>query len=91
MTAFTLLQMSSAGCHQLQYITKRLEVVDGYKLQLCESGCPDYHDGTCPAYLELVSQRPLSDTNVIFSNTVAEEAKRLGLTKSEVRRRRSKI
>ena len=51
--------------------------------------CDHYDNGKCPAFIKLKAMKPKSANNVVFSNTVASEAERLGISKSEVRRRRT--
>lgn len=84
------MQYRDAGC----YILKNNQTYDetlvkGYAGKVCEVGCRFFNNDTCDAHLRMVAIQPLSATTVIYSNTVKDEAKRLNISVSEVRRRRA--
>ena len=86
MTPFRLLQYQEAGCP----IVKNTDIK-----HLCtldhDCDLSFRNGGGCVARINLIKMLPKSATNVVFNNTVAEEAKRLGLSKSEIRRRRAAL
>jgi hypothetical protein len=79
--SFTLLQYQEAGC----------PIVLNPTVKLCNSNVEcdlSFRKGGCEAYKKLLAIKPLSDNTVVHTNSVKAEAKRLGLSLSEVRRRR---
>ena len=56
----------------------------------CTTGCAYYRGGACPAYRKLF--RPiLAQMDKPETETVAQQAERLGVSKSEIRRRRRRV
>jgi len=56
----------------------------------CTTGCPAFKDGRCPAYQQYHTAC-VKKTNAIKPvESVAQIAKRLGISKNEVRRRKHK-
>jgi len=92
MKAFTLLQHREAGCNQVtgRYASDIIAkvITEGNK-EICHPAlCTYFNYGECPAYKKLKAMQPLSATKVVFTNKVADEMARLGLSKSAVRRQR---
>jgi hypothetical protein len=52
------------------------------------TGCGEYNNGRCPAYLKLLKDSPVAGQEP--GETVRQTAERLGITIAEVRRRRRK-
>ncbi len=84
MQRFEVAEYMAAGCFQVERgpgfaVGVGLHgFTDG---RMCD-GCPEFKEGRCPSYKELT--RGLAPTE-----TVREEAARLGISISEVRRRRN--
>ena len=93
--SFTFEQYNLARCHQIHGDTNRPgnptfmhTLIDSTGGKVCNN-CSWYSNASCEAYKFLMSDRPFSDIQPVFTERVRDEAKRLGLSLSEVRRRRS--
>lgn len=87
MNSYTMQQYLDAGCNQLgirDLVASALYNATGGKV--CDTGCPYFKEGNCEAYKNLtrrVTAKPAP------TETVKQEAARLGVSINEVRRRRN--
>ena len=93
--AFTYEQYSQARCHQIHGEISNKGSQHFMRLLINQNNgvvcniCPWHkRDENCEAYKLLMSDRPFSDVQPIFTEPVRDEAKRLGISISEVRKRR---
>ena len=92
MESFSLLQYQEAGCNLIFGLSEYdPEKIYKNNINPCNSNCRFFDNGNCIAYQNLQAIRPLSATKVVCTNTVREEAKRLGLSLSEVRKIRRNL
>lgn len=90
MDSFTLLQYQESGCNLIFGLSEYdPEKIYRNNINPCNNACRFFDNGNCIAYQKLLAIRPTSATRAIFTNTVREEAKRLGISISEVRRQRA--
>jgi hypothetical protein len=95
MESFTLEQYKQAQCTQLvgnadnkgNPILMAL-LVRETNGRVCETGCCWLNNGKCEPYKLLISNKPFSTVQPIFTENVKAEALRLGISISETRRRR---
>lgn len=91
MKAYNLVEYRDADCpfllaNQYIFIALHREV----KGKVCDTGCASFDDGgKCPAYKKLISEVKVRG-NRKPEETVRQMASRLGVSISEVRRRRQK-
>ena len=92
MDRFEIVEYIAAGCFQVE---RGPGFVVGIGLhgytdgRMCD-GCPQFREGRCPSYKELTRGRAQKKRELIApTETVREEAARIGISISEVRRRRS--
>lgn len=91
MDRFEIVEYMEAGCFQVEGGPGFLVGVGLHGLtdgRMCE-GCPQFRKGRCPSYKELTRCRAQKKRELLApTETVREEAARLGISISEVRRRR---
>ena len=76
-----------AGCELAHPLIIFIAVYGATGGDPCTTGCLYYRGGACPAYRKLF--RPiLAQMGTPETETVAQQAARLGISKSEIRRRR---
>ena len=89
MQRFEIVEYMAAGCFQMERVAVGVGlhgVTDG---RMCD-GCPKFKDGRCPSYKELTRGLAQKKREILVpTETVREEAARLGISISEVRRRRN--
>jgi len=92
MQRFEIVEYMVAGCFQVERgpgfaVGVGLHVfTDG---RMCD-GCPKFKEGRCPSYKELTRGLAQKKRDMLApTETVREEAARLGISISEVRRRRN--
>ena len=78
-----LVKFRDAGCVRLNNVTIG-------ELPECRK-CDIYDDGKCTAFIQIQATQAPSATEVVFSNSVKDEAQRLNISIKEVRRRRNKF
>jgi len=95
MKSFTMAQYRQANCPQIvgDSMNKGSPATMSMIHQhtggrVCDTGCSWFGDGKCAAYKMLISERPFSDVQPVFTENVRDEAARLNLSINEVRRRR---
>jgi len=87
--AFEIKSYRDAGCTMLAVqkdaaaMTLVHEVTGG---KLCDTGCAAFRNGNCAAYRRMIGGLP---AQIVHSETVKQEAARLGVSLSEIRRRRN--
>lgn len=90
MQRYELAEYMDAGCMQVERGPGFAVGVGLYGFtggRMCD-GCPKFQGGKCPSYKELVSGRKQAARQIATAETVRQEAERLGISISEVRRRR---
>lgn len=91
MQRFEVHEYMNADCMQLERGPMLIAGLELHSLtggKMCD-GCPKFNRGTCESYKELMrSARPAMKTPHVPQETVRQEAERLGVSISEVRRRR---
>ena len=87
---FSVLQYVDAGCELANPIDLFVAVHTFTKGDPCTTGCAYYKGGQCKAYLALNRKEPTVKAPVVpeYGETVKQEAARLGVSISEIRRRR---
>lgn len=94
MESFTIDQYKQANCplasgrlqpFSIEAFKTDLRKADG---KYCDK-CINNTNHNCLAYMILISNKPFSTVQPIFTENIRAEAARLGLSISEVRRRRS--
>jgi len=84
MKSYSMEDYKKAGCKEFENPSMiAVHAIVGGKV--CDTGCYAYHSGRCGAYKNLVNDRVVPETP---TETVREEAKRRGISISEVRRQR---
>lgn len=89
--SFSILQHFDSGCALVNPPELFYALHWFAKGSLCKTGCAYYEDGKCPAYRRMSGGTPNVATVPvvpIYTETVRQEAERLGVTIAEVRRRR---
>lgn len=89
MKIFTVQQHKDAGCHIADGRGIPFETLYSYANgKLCDNGCAYFEGGKCSAYKKLAvsGDRPIPPQP---TETVRQQAERLGVSISEVRRMRS--
>lgn len=90
MQRYELPEYMAAGCMQVERGTGFAVGVGLWGFtggRMCD-GCPKFQGGKCPSYKELTSGRKQTAQPNAPTETVRQEAERLGISISEVRRRR---
>ena len=88
--SFTVFQYVAANCELANRIDMFVTVHTLTGGNPCTTGCAYYSGGKCRAHLVLNRKEPTVKAPVVpeYSETVKQEADRLGVSISEVRRRR---
>ena len=88
--SFSVFQYADAGCELADPIHMFVAVHMATNENPCNTGCAYYKGGQCKAYLALNRKEPTVKAPVVpeYGETVKQEAARLGVSISEVRRRR---
>lgn len=89
MISFEIKSYQDAGCTMLSTAKDATAMTAVHGItggRLCDTGCAAYHGGKCAAYRRMVGALPAQPFHV---ETVKQEAARLGISLSEVRRRRN--
>lgn len=87
MDSYELEDYRKAGCKEF----KNKSMIAVHALvggKVCDTGCYAYNSGRCSAYKNLVNTRVVAE---LPSETVRAEAKRRGISISEVRRQRNGV
>lgn len=92
MQRFEIVEYMAAGCFQVERGPGFAVGVGLHGLtdgRMCD-GCPKFKEGRCPSYKELTRGLAQKKREMLApTETVREEAARLGISISEVRRRRN--
>jgi len=89
MKSFDIKSYQDAGCTMLAVQKDNASMAAVHAItggKLCDTGCAAYHGGKCAAFQRMTRSLP---TQATYTETVKQEAARLGVSVSEVRRRRN--
>jgi len=92
MKVFTVQQHKDANCYIADGKGIPFEILYSYANgKLCDSGCAYFEGGRCSAYKKLIvaGDRPIHSTQNAPTETVRQQAERMGISISEVRRLRA--
>lgn len=86
MKSYTIGDYISVGCKEMDSIIRAVhEATNG---RVCDTGCAVFNDGTCCAYKKLILIGSTGKIPFKQQETVKQQAIRMGISISEVRRRR---
>ena len=92
MKSYKLDEYQGAGCPQYKFVgaveMAVYMVMDG---KVCDTGCPNFDFGACPAYKKLTKKKQPVPKRVlpIYTETVRQESERRGIGIKQVRRERN--